>query len=68
MTVQQRNKTRERKQKKTLDIEINFSENKENYMSPIYILANINHIILKANKNVERSVEETLMKQFNCPY
>ena len=54
--------------KKTLDIEINFSENKENYMSPIYILANINHIILKANKNVERSVEETLMKQFNCPY
>ena len=31
-------------------------------MIPIYILANINHIILKANKNVEKSVEETLMK------
>ena len=37
-------------------------------MSPIYILANINHIIFKANKNVERSVEETLMKQFSRPY
>ena len=31
-------------------------------MSPIYIFANINHIILKANKNVARSVEETWMK------
>ena len=68
MTVQQRDKTREGKQKKTLDIDINFSENKKNYMFPIYIFANINHIILKANKNAERSVEETLMKQFNRPY
>ena len=68
MTVQQRDKTREGKQKKTLDIDINFSGNKKNYMSPILIFANINHIILKANKSVERSVEETLMKQFNRPY
>ena len=68
MMVQQRDKTREGKQKKTLDIDINFSENKRNYMSPICIFANINHIILKANKNVERSVEETLMKQFNRSY
>ena len=68
MTVQQRDKTREGKQKKTLDIDINISENKKDYMSPIYIFANVNHIILKANKNVERIVEETLMKQFNRPY
>ena len=52
---------KENKQK-TLDIDINFSENRKNYMSPIYIFANINHIILKANKNVGTSVEETLMK------
>ena len=50
------------KQKKALDIDINFSENKKSYMSPIYSFANINDIILKANKNVERSVKETLMK------
>ena len=62
MTVQYRDKTREGKQKKTLDIDINISENKKDYMSPIYIFANVNHIILKANKNVERIVEETLMK------
>ena len=68
MTVQQRDKAREGKQKKTLDIDINISENKKDYMSPIYIFANVNHIILKANKNVERIVEETLMKQFNRPY
>ena len=68
MTVQQRDKIREGKQKNTLDIDINFSENKKNYMCSIYIFANINHIILKANKNAERSVEETLMKQFNRPY
>ena len=55
-------KTREGKQKNTLDIDISFSENKINYVSSIYIFANINHIILKANKNAERSVEETLMK------
>ena len=66
MTVQQRDITREEKQKKTLKIDINFSENKKK--SPIYIFANINHIILKVNKNVERSVEEISMKQFNCPY
>ena len=68
MTLQQRDKIREGKQKNTLDIDINFSENKKNYMSSIYIFANINHIILKANKNAERSVEETLMKQFNRSY
>ena len=56
------------KQKKALDIDINFQENKKSYMSPIYSFANINDIILKANKNVERSVKETLMKQFNRPY
>ena len=62
MMVQWRDKIREGKQNKTLDIDINSSENKKNYMSPIYIFANINHIILKANKNVKRSVEQTLMK------
>ena len=41
MTVQQRDKIREGKQKNTLDIDINFSENKKNYMCSIYIFANI---------------------------
>ena len=68
MTVQQRDKTREGKPQKTLDADINFSENKKNYMSLNYIFGNKNHIILKANKNVERSVKETLMKQFNRAY
>ena len=31
-------------------------------MSPIYIFANILYIILKTNKNVEKSVEEILTK------
>ena len=50
--------------KNTLDIDIHFSENKKT-MCPRFtfsVFANINNIILKANKNVERSVEETLMK------
>ena len=63
MTVQQRNKTHEGKQKNPLDMDIIFSENKKkNYISQIYIFANMHHIILKANKNVESSVKETLMK------
>ena len=53
---------KKKKKKKTLKIDINFSENKKNSKSPIYIFANINHIILKVNKNVERSVEEISMK------
>ena len=68
MMVQQRDKIREGKKTKTLDIDINFSENNKNYMSSIYIFANINHSILNSNKNLERSVEETLMKYFNRPY
>ena len=37
MTVQQRDKTREGKQKKTLDIDINFSENKKKlYVSDLH--------------------------------
>ena len=68
MTVQQRDKRPYGKQKKALDIDINFSENRKSYMSPIHSFANINDIILKANKNVERSVTETLMKYFNRPY